>query len=61
MKTKQQLIDDLCGSFADVEQFIANAEANGGMHLEARVKLLENQQRDLYYFIKQIIDNLPDE
>lgn len=60
MKTKQELLQDLANSFADTERFIANAELNGGMHLQARVKLLENQQVDLYYFVKQIIDLVPD-
>lgn len=60
MKLKQELLQELKNSFGDTDRFIANANLNGGMHIEARVKLLENQVQDLYFYVKQMIDALPE-
>lgn len=60
MRTKQQLLEDFDSSIKDIQQFIDNANYNGGMHFEARLKLVENQVQDLYWLVRQVLNHLPE-
>ena len=61
MKTRQQLVDDFEQSCQDVQEFVNNASYSGGMHMEARIKLLENRVEDLYWFVRQLIHHVPEQ
>ena len=60
MRTKRQLLEDFDSSIKDIQQFIDNANYNGGMHFEARLKLVENQVQDLYWLVRQVLNHLPE-
>lgn len=61
MTTKQELVNEWSIMTAECDDFIHVASMNGGMHLEARVKLLENQLVSALWFIDKLIKKLPDE
>lgn len=61
MKTKTELLKEFQDAVADMNSFVETAQLNGGMHFEARLKLLENRMDDMYWFIGQLLQCLPDD
>lgn len=59
MVTKQNMQDNFAEAVDDIQRFIDSANYNGGMGIDARLKLVENRLDDVYWFIKHLIDALP--
>lgn len=61
MISKQVMIDNFAESMGDIQKFVETANYNGGMSIEARLKLVENRLDDIYWFINHLIHALPDD
>jgi hypothetical protein len=61
MKTKSEFKKDIEEATIRYQSFVEEANLNGGMHLEARVKLLEGEVRNLMWFVAHLVDNMQED
>jgi hypothetical protein len=59
--SKQKLLEEFGQACKETADFIEHASYNGGMHMEARMKLIENQMDALFWFVDKLIKALPDD
>lgn len=59
--TRTELQDEFGKACSEIQNFVEAANYNGGMGLEARLKLVENRLDDMYWFVNKLIEALPDD
>lgn len=60
MRTKLEFKRDIAAADERYAMFEQQANWGGGMHAEARIKLLELNVQDLMQLVSQLVDNIPE-